>query len=214
LRRERRWVVITGDVQRRSPGDTTRNQDDARRWRVGALACCGALALGCSTTIGATGVYAVHPDKVASLGTKTASMLNLGLFDTKAHLAAGVESQVMQRLTKPSNAWGNWRLLALAGITHMPKPQEFRLGYEVLIKGGVARDDSDGSADLLGVLGASLGSPIRLTSSAPLWRADDLAGVGVFVVPELGFSTLGFDDALELSAGLSLRVNVWSAITP
>lgn len=141
-------------------------------------------------------------------------MLNLGLFDTQAHLALGLESQVMQRLTKPSNAWGNWRLLALAGITHMPKPQEPRLGYEVLIKGGLARDDSDGSADVLGALGASFGLPIRVTSSMPLWRADDLAGIGAFIVPELGFNTLGFDDSLELTAGLSVRVNVWSAITP
>lgn len=178
------------------------------------MLCCGALALGCSTSFGGTGTYSVHPGEVASIGGKTSSMLDLGLFDQQAHLALGVESQLLHRLTGPGDAGGQWRLLGLAGLTHMPKPHENLIGYELLFKGGVARDSSDGVPDFVGALGGSFGVPLRLGCHAPLWRSDDLAAIATYIVPELGFHALGFDDTLELTAGLSFRVHVWSAFMP
>jgi hypothetical protein len=201
-------------VQRGSPGDPIRNRDEACRGSVCALACCAALTFGCSTTFGATGTYSIHPADVATIGGKTSSMLDLGLFDQKAHLAVGVESQLLHRLTGRGDAGGQWRMLGLLGITHMPKPNESMIGYELLFKGGVARDATDSVPDVVGAVGGSFGVPLRLACPQPLWRSDDLAALGTYIVPELGFHALGLDDTLELTAGLSFRVHLWSAFMP
>jgi hypothetical protein len=172
-----------------------------------------ALVSACSASVGAAGSHSVHPSSVSNLGFKTRSMVNLGVFDTKANLAVGVESQVLQRLTGSGNAWGQWRVQALLGVTHMPKRQEFLLGYEALLSGGMARYYAGASPTFGGALGATVGMPVRLSSPAPLWRADDLAAVGLYIVPEVGFTTLDFQTH-ELTAGLSLRVHLWSGFMP
>jgi len=172
-----------------------------------------ALCAACSMSVGAAGSYSVHPEQAANLGIKTRSQVNLGLFDTKANLALGVESQVLQQLSD-GNAWGQWRIQALAGITHMPNRHEFRLGYEALLVAGFARYYAAAAPTVGAALGASFGAPIRLSSSAPPWRSDDLAALGFFLVPEVGLTTLGLDDSLEVTAGLSLRLHLWSAFLP
>jgi hypothetical protein len=178
-----------------------------------ALGLVAALCAACSTSLGAAGSYSVHPEQVANLGFKTRSLVNLGLFDTKANLALGVESQVLQRLSG-GNAWGQWRIQALAGITHMPNRHELRLGYEALLVAGLARYYAGEAPTVGAALGASFGAPIRLSSSAPPWRSDDLAAMGLFLVPEVGLTTLGLANSLEVTAGLSLRVHLWSAFMP
>jgi hypothetical protein len=208
-------------VQRACPGYTTRRNDAHRSrlehalaGRLGVLSLVCATLLGCSTTFGAAGTYSVHPDEVGTIGAKTSSMLDLGLFAQEAHVALGVETQLLHRLTGPGDAGGQWRLLGLAGLTHMAKPYENMFGYELLFKGGVARDDTDGSPDIVGVLGASFGVPLRLACPAPTWRSDSLAAFGTYIVPEVGIHSLGLDDTLEFTGGLSFRVHLWSAFMP
>lgn len=202
-------------MQRRAARGRARSRRTSlERCRYPSLVALGTLTLGCSTTIGGAGTLSVHPGEIASIGGKTSSMLDLGLFDQEAHLAVGVETQLLHRLTGPGDAAGQWRFLGLAGLTHLPKPHENLFGYELLFKGGVARDDTDGEADFVGVLGGSFGVPLRLSCSKPLWRSDDLAAISTYIVPELGFHALGLDDTLELTAGLSFRVHLWSAFMP
>jgi hypothetical protein len=187
-------------------------------WMLAACLCaCSSLALlvcACSTSVGGAGSYSVHPDRVANLGFKTRSLVNLGVLDTKANVAFGVESAVLQRLSGSGNAWGQWRMQGLLGVTHMPKRQEFLLGYEALLAGGVARYYEGASPRFGAALGTSVGMPIRLSSSQPPWRADDLVAIGTYLVPEVGFTSLGIDDTLELTAGLSFRLHLWSAFMP
>jgi len=170
------------------------------------------LSSACSTSLGAAGAYGV-PHSAANLGVKVRSLVNLGVFDTRANLALGVESQVLQRVSD-GNAWGQWRLQALVGVTHMPKQQESRLGYEALLVAGAARYYVGPTAKAGSALGMTFGTPLRLSGSAPPWRADDLAALGFFVVPEVGLTTLGLGDSQEVTGGLSLRLQLWSAFMP
>jgi len=137
------------------------------------------------------------------------------MFDAPWDLAAGFETQVLYRLRPNSNQWGDLRLQALLGITRMTRPYESRLGYELFLKPGLARyyEESGKAAPLSFALGVEGGLPLRVTGSQPAWRADDLVGTDLYIVPALGANTLGFA-AVETQFTLSLRGYFWSAITP
>jgi hypothetical protein len=57
------------------------------------------------------------------------------------------------------------------------------------------------------------GLPLRLSGGRPPWRADELVGLQLFLVPSLGAMARDVS-AIEVNGTLSLRLALWSAITP
>jgi hypothetical protein len=169
--------------------------------------------LGCSSSLGGAVVHAVHPDSRTAVGFETTTMASLSLLDTQADVALGLKSRILHRLTGPQDAFGQWRLQLLLGLTHMPQPRECWVGYEILLAPGMGRYYYSGDdARLGGALGLLGALPLRLSAHAPPWRSDDLIAANVYLVPEVGANYVG--NNFELSAGLSVRTHFWSQITP
>jgi hypothetical protein len=176
-----------------------------------------ALELGCSSTFGASGSRIVHHGDATNLGFKAGSLVDVALLDSDLNPALGIETTLLERVDEGGNEWGQWRALALLGVTHMPRQEEGALGYELFLTPGLARyaaDESRGERNnMVFALGAQGGLPIRLSGGLPPWKADDIVGLAGYLVPSIGGTWLGFD-AFEVTASLSLRVQLWSAATP
>jgi len=173
----------------------------------------GVACGGCSTSLGPTGAYTGLTNGTPSMGIEAASLFDVGIFDTQAHVVGGIQTRVLERLHPSGDRWGQWRMTALGGITHMPRRHEMMLGGEALVGIGLARYLDEDDVNVGPTFGAVLGAPIRLTPPAPTWRADDILGTNLFLVPSLGAGILGFE-VFEATASLTLRVQLWSAITP
>src|SRR6478609_1542182 len=181
--------------------------------RLEALACALpmiTLLAGCSTSIGALSSRTVSDQRAGHAGLGTLGMVELPVFDTKANLALGLSSVVLQRYSPRGSAWGDWRLGTLVGLTQMPRPNEFRLGYEGFFTAGLARYQSASGARVGSALGLMAGAPLRLGRQLPTWRADELVAFNFYLVPSLGITRLGFDQT-EVTFGLAFRGNLWSS---
>jgi hypothetical protein len=172
-----------------------------------------ALALGaCSAGLGPAGSYLVNDPHVVSAGVKVTALTDMSLARGPA-IASGVEAQVEGRVDGHHDAFGQFRLLMPVGLMRLPRPEQFFIGYEALLTPGIARTYVGGRAELRPAIGVELGLPLRLAGHEPIWRSDDLLGLGVYLVPSV--SALWFEtDTLSISAAISLRVTVWSALTP
>jgi hypothetical protein len=181
---------------------------------IAFLACMVGVACGgCSTSLGPTGAYTGLTNGTPSMGIEAASLFDIGIFDTQAHVVGGIQTRVLERLHPSGDRFGQWRMTALGGITHMPRRHEMMLGCEAVVGLGLARYLDEDEVHIGPTFGALLGAPVRLTPPAPTWRADDIVGTNWFLVPSLGAGILGFD-VFEATASLTLRVQLWSAITP
>lgn len=191
--------------------------DDRARARLGILfgiiPCVGLLVLGgCSFSAGGSGSY-LAPSKVASLGASSRMMVDVSVFEIDANLAAGMETQLLTRLGDGGDSVSQWRMNGLFGLSHMPRPHEFMLGYEGFVTAGLSRYYSPSGIDMSPSFGGVLGLPIRLDGGKRAWRSDDLIAIDAYLVPSFGAAWVGFD-SLDASAGLALRFHLWSAMTP
>ena len=109
-----------------------------RRSLTRLLAGLGSTLLGCASSLGPAGSYTLRHGGVPSTGFAASSIADLALVDGPANVAVGFEGQVLERVDKYDRA-GQWRFQALAGLTHLPRPFEPRLGYEALLGVGAAR---------------------------------------------------------------------------
>jgi hypothetical protein len=154
----------------------------------------------------------------ASFGIHSAALAELPIFlGTNMRLAAGGMTDIMTQL-HPSDRWGEWRARVLLGATDMPRPHESRLGSEAYLVPGVARYHAKGRELVAFAPGVLFGLPIRLSGHRPPWRSDDLVAIGSYIVPWAGATslgpTLGTRERLEINAGLSFRVQLWTAMLP
>ncbi len=183
-----------------------------RRCSPIGLAATGSLLTACSLGYGGVLAPSVHPDHTLEGGVFMSSVADVSICDCTMNLAAGVQSQLMQRVGDGTK-WGDWRLQAVLGATKTPRPHEFRIGYEVFLLPGAARYHMGDEPELGFALGALGAFPIRLSSTKPTWRADDLVGLSYYLVPSIGANWLGFE-RLEGTFGLAFRIHLWSAIAP
>ena len=180
------------------------------RFAVGL--CVGPLLLGCSYSLGGSGSYLV-PSKVASVGPSSRVMADVSLFDIDANVAAGIETQQLTRIGDGGDSFGQFRMNLLLGLSHMPRPHEFMLGYEGFLSPGLSRYYGKTGIELSPSLGGVFGVPIRLGKGERAWRSDDLIAIDAYLVPSLGAAWVGFD-SLDASASVALRFHLWSAMTP
>jgi hypothetical protein len=167
----------------------------------------------CSSGLGPAGGYLVQDGKnIPSAGVKLTSIVDLAPQGGPG-FAAGFEGQAMQRIGQGGDEWGQWQLMALSGFSHLPRPEQTFIGYEAFATSGVARTYVGVKPSFRFAMGTELGLPLRLAAPQPIWRADDLVGLGVYLVPSVA-ATWFAGDTLALSASLTLRVTLWSAITP
>src|SRR5438132_585905 len=98
--------------------------------------CVASLLLGgCSYSLGGSGSY-LAPSKVASVGHSSRVMVDVSLLDIDANVAAGIDIQQLTRIGDGGDSFGQWRTNLLLGLSHMPRPHEFMLGYEGFLSPG------------------------------------------------------------------------------
>lgn len=172
------------------------------------------LLCGCSTGVGLAGNHVVHAPRVPSLGLQATSLVNLAVFSGPA-ISFGLDAQVLERLDHDGDGFSQWRLRTLIGVSQQPQPSEFFIGYEAFLAPALGRIyvSEARPLDLRGGLGVQLGAPIRLASPRPPWRSDDLAALSAYVVPWISGSWF-YEDTLDVGAGLSLRLSLWTAVLP
>jgi len=175
--------------------------------------CVAPLLLGgCSYSLGGSSSY-LAPSKVASVGPSSRVMVDVSLLDIDANVAAGIETQQLTRIGDGGDSFGQWRTNLLLGLSHMPRPHEFMLGYEAFLSPGLSRYYTTSGIELSPSFGGMIGMPIRLGKGERTWRSDDLIAIDAYLVPSFGAAWVGFD-SLDASAGLALRFHLWSAMTP
>ncbi len=166
-----------------------------------------ALLAGCSAGLGPSGIYTLQDHAVSSVGVRATAVSSLSLSGGPP-MAMGVEAEVAQ-----PDHWGRWQVLALSGVSFVPRPDQPRVGFEGLTSLGLAHTRDGAEPRLYPVMGMELGLPLRLSDSKPSWRADDLVGFDWFLVPSASATWLT-SGTLELSASLMLRLNLWSGLQP
>jgi hypothetical protein len=169
--------------------------------------------LGCSASLGPVASRTLTHEHGQYAGVSTQGIVEVPVLYTKANLALGWESRVLQRTSSSGTSWGDWRLSALIGLSQLPRPHESRLGYEVFLATGAARFQRSNGADSGFLLGLLAAAPVRLSRQLPRWRADQLLAVNFYLVPTLSLNTLHFHE-LEVAAGLAIRGSLWSSTIP
>jgi hypothetical protein len=167
---------------------------------------------GCATSLGPAVSQSLHEDHATYLGASGSALFDVPVFDFSGNLALGVQSQILNRLGGATKG-ADWRVQALGGVTHMPRPYEARAGYELFATAGLARYTDGSDTHLSSALGLLGGVPIRLRSGERPWRSDHLIGANFYIVPAFGANLLG-QQRVELTGALSLRLSFWSAVTP
>ena len=177
------------------------------------LAPCWLALCACSAGIGPAGSYLIHGnDNILSGGVRASEISDLSMAGGPA-IAMGMEAQVEGRVDGHNDAFGQFHMLSLVGLIRQPSPEQFPIGYEALLTPGIARTYVNGRAELRPAIGLEFGAPIRLAAPRPVWRSDDLIGTGLYLVPSVSGLNY-FGNTVSVSACLSLRFSLWSALKP
>jgi len=167
---------------------------------------------GCITLdVGALFGHSTAPQGKTTLGPRMAVRLQpLG----SQSLVAGVE-QEFPLTPGRSTDFVPWRTSLLLGYTRTPLPYESRVGAEIVLRGGMGRAPVGADLPVAWHTGAELGLPIRLSRFRPRWKADGLSMANWLLVPALR-GTWYFTDmpGVEIGAGLSFRMHIWTGVAP
>lgn len=116
----------------------------------------------------------------------------------------------------PGEPFDQWRLALASGYSALPDPTE-RVGWELTGRAGFLRGSS-GPAAATGFFGGlRLGMPILLGARKDPWKADDVLGMSVMLVPEVGFNAVRPSHQQwqwEPAVLLGLRIHLASSVLP
>jgi hypothetical protein len=182
--------------------------------RVGAL-CAAALSASCSLTGGAVAF------RTSGAGAVPANTHVGAAFQAALHLPreyramVAVEGATVAQID-PGEPFDQWRLALAGGYSALPDLTD-RFGYEVTGRAGFLRGSS-GPAAATGFFGGlRFGLPILLGARKEPWQVDELAGIEVMLVPEIGLNAVRparQDWQWEPAALLGLRIHFTSALLP
>jgi hypothetical protein len=173
-----------------------------------------------ATEVGLASSWGVGEDTGhGSLGTRSLTTTQLGRdeglrFGLELTNGAGMGPE----RPHPSDRWS---MGAVAGYGWTPLPHRPRVGFELLGTAAVGRYHVANDSRLAVGLGPRLTLPIRLGKSEPLWESEEMIGPSLMLVPDLGF--VGYLPTAdcehqhlhgELTAGLTLRMHLWSSLFP
>jgi len=132
------------------------------------------------------------------------------------NLVVGLDGRVPPNLV-PGHCCDELSAALFVGYGKIPQRDGSRLGFEVGPTVGYERlrehDHVKGGA----ALGGQLAVPIRLSGSRTPWDTSDTIDFLWMIVPEVGggvFRPTASDRQGELRAGLSLRLQMWTALFP
>jgi len=137
-------------------------------------------------------------------------------FSESTGVILGVEQQVERRVAPGSSV--QWRTLGKLGYGNLITPSRV-LGEELFLVGGFGRaPDRDGRLACAVLAGVQLAAPLSLARRREPWQSDDYARTWLELVPDvtgvLDVPTGGATANVEVSAALSLRVHLYSAVLP
>ena len=182
---------------------------------IAPLATVGALAGGCSLTLGPTATSVLTQPRSQHLGASVAVQTRL---PREYSTIVGIEESLLGQLSPESHS-DQWRVAGLLGYSRAPTAGGTGLGWEGAVRAGFFRGSNGNVIPAGGLLGAKLAAPIiRLTAQQDPWERNDLLDKGVLMlVPEFGINTLwsrAQDVQLEVTAMLALRVYLSTTLVP
>lgn len=173
----------------------------------------------CAASLGPVAGTEVAGTDSVILGARASGVLTLG---RDSGFGVGLTHEEAWTLAEsPSFAPDRWHTAISAGYLQVPLPHRNRIGYEGHLLGGMGRLEMRGRLLPALTAGARLALPIRLTTTRELWDDEAPVAATPMLVPE--FQTVAWfphygdafqDVAVELSAGLSIRLAFWSSLLP
>ncbi len=179
------------------------------------IAFAGALAAGCSLTLGPTGTSVLTQPRSQHLGATVSAQTRL---PREYSTIVGIEESLLGQPSPESHS-DQWRVAGLLGYSRAPTAGGTGLGWEGSVRAGFFRGSNANLIPAGGLLGAKVAAPIiRLTARQDPWERNGLLDQGVFMlVPEFGFNTLwsrAQDVQFEVTAMLALRFYLSTTLVP
>jgi len=178
------------------------------------------LAAACSMSLGPALGRTMSQDETTYTGaSRITAMVQPG---RERGLAIGFEHDIGWRLgDAPLYAPDEWRTGLIAGYAKTPKPYTPPVGFEAYGLVGLGQYPIPDRAAPAFAFGPRFGLPIRFGERREPWDAEFNIGATWLLVPTLGAAfyvplTRGESHTprTELSASLSLRLHLWSALLP